>query len=252
MNFCKLREGKYRRRRNTYKLTFCADRRFFVQVALLVQGHLAPAESRNTYLGVLSFVGLLIAILVQLVAGGLSDRSRFPWGRCRPFMAVGTALAIPLLIAAGVAPSYVLLFTFVCLLQVFSNSALGPYQALIRDLVPQLQRGAASGMKWLTEIGGAMGITALVGVFIGLYTSSENLLWVWVSVALLALVLLLGAAVTIPFHQGSVSPSLLCSSQGPRCAPGHESPSGLQMVPRLPILYRYRSCLAASLCPLLP
>lgn len=156
----------------------------------------APAESKNTYLGLLSFAGLVIAVLVQPIAGALSDRSRFRWGRRRPFILAGTAAAVPLLMAAGVAPSYALLFLFICLLQIFSNGALGPYQALIRDLVPYHRRGAASGMKWLVETSGAMALTALVGLFMGFHSTTGNPLWVWASTGLLSLFLVGGAVVT--------------------------------------------------------
>ena len=156
----------------------------------------APAESKNTYLGVLSFVGLAIAVLVQPLAGALSDRVRFLWGRRRPFILGGTVASVPFLIAAGVAPSYALLFLFICLLQFSSNSALGPYQALIRDLVPSQRRGAASGMKWLVETAGAMGLMAVVGLLIGFYASGRNLVWIWASTGLLSVVLLAGAVVT--------------------------------------------------------
>jgi len=40
--------------------------------ALLVD--LVPAHSKNTYLGLLTFSGLLIAMVLQPVSGALSDR----------------------------------------------------------------------------------------------------------------------------------------------------------------------------------
>ncbi len=156
----------------------------------------APEESKNTYLGLLSFVGLVIAVLAQPLAGGLSDRHRTRWGWRRPFMVAGTVASLPLLLAAGVAQTYVQLFVFIAILQLFSNSAIGPYQALIRDQVPAARRGAASGMKVVVEVSGAMGVTVLVGVLMGFYTDSGNIAWLWASVALLAMVLLVGMTVT--------------------------------------------------------
>ena len=156
----------------------------------------APEASKNTYLGVLSFVGLLIAVLVQPIVGGVSDRITTRWGNRAPFIVGGAIASTPLIVASGVAPSYVLLFVFICLLQVFSNSALGPYQGLIKDLVPYHQRGAASGMKMLMEVGGAMTVTAVVGVLMGRYEDTDQFLWLWASVGMLASLFLFGALAT--------------------------------------------------------
>lgn len=156
----------------------------------------APEESKNTYLGVLSFVGLIIAVIVQPVVGGLSDRARTRWGRRAPFIMVGTVASLPLIVAAGVASSYVLLFVFICALQLTSNSAQGPYQGVIRDLIPQHRRGAASGMKTLVEVAGALIITGVIGVLIGRYEATDNFLWVWAATGLLAGTIVPGAIVT--------------------------------------------------------
>ncbi|MEE9285235.1 MAG: MFS transporter [Dehalococcoidia bacterium] len=156
----------------------------------------APEESKNTYLGVLSFVGLLIAVIVQPVVGGLSDRARTRWGRRAPFIAVGATASLPLIVAVGVAPSYVLLFVFICALQLTSNSALGPFQGLIRDLIPRRHRGAASGMKTMVEIAGAMIITGVVGVLMGRYQDTDNFLWVWAATGVLAAMMVPGSVVT--------------------------------------------------------
>ncbi|MCH8191410.1 MAG: MFS transporter [Chloroflexi bacterium] len=156
----------------------------------------APEESKNTYLGVLSFVGLMIAVIVQPVVGGLSDRARTRWGRRAPFIMVGTVASLPLIVAVGVAPSYVLLFVFICALQLTSNSAQGPYQGVIRDLIPQQRRGAASGMKTLVEVAGALIITGVIGVLMGRYEDTDNFLWVWAATGLLAATIVPGAIVT--------------------------------------------------------
>ncbi len=53
------------------------------------------AESeKNTYLGLLTFTGLILAMIVQPIAGAISDRSGFGWGRRRPYILLGTILAI--------------------------------------------------------------------------------------------------------------------------------------------------------------
>jgi MFS family permease len=169
---------------------------------------LVAEESKNTDLGVLSFVALMIALVVQPVVGGLSDRLQTSWGRRAPFILLGAVLSVPMIVAVGVASSYVLLFVFVCVLQLFANSALGPYQGLIRDLVPPGRRGAASGMKMLVEVAGALTVTALVSKFIGRYEGTGNFLWVWASTGVLAGMVLLGAVTTTAAIKVIRGPSL--------------------------------------------
>ena len=45
-----------------------------------------PENLKNTYLGLLTFVGLVIAMLIQPVSGWLSDRWVSRWGRRRPLI----------------------------------------------------------------------------------------------------------------------------------------------------------------------
>ena len=51
-----------------------------------------PETHKNTYLGLLTFVGLIIAMIVQPISGSISDRWQSRWGRRRPLITLGTAL----------------------------------------------------------------------------------------------------------------------------------------------------------------
>ena len=117
------------------------------------------AESqKNTYLSLLTFTGLILAMAVQPVAGAISDRSSFSWGRRRPYIFLGTILLLLLLPGIGLAGSYIAIFAIYCLMQITSNTSQGPYQAFIPDLVPYGKRGLASGVKSLLEILGGIAI----------------------------------------------------------------------------------------------
>ena len=60
-----------------------------------------PGEEKNTYLGMVRSAGLAVAMLVQPVAGMLSDRNTSRWGRRRPYIAGGALFsALFLLIIA--------------------------------------------------------------------------------------------------------------------------------------------------------
>ncbi len=49
-----------------------------------------PDAQKNTYLGLLTFAGLFIAMLIQPVSGALSDGWASRFGRRRPLIVIGT------------------------------------------------------------------------------------------------------------------------------------------------------------------
>jgi len=156
------------------------------------------AESeKNTYLGLLTFTGLLLAMAVQPIAGAISDRSSFRWGRRRPYILLGTIFAVLLLPGIGFLGSYIAIFIIYCLLQISSNTAQGPYQAFIPDLVPEGKRGIASGVKSLLEITGGIALVRLIGYFMGQYATGEAGFWIWLVLGALAIVLLGAMAATL-------------------------------------------------------
>jgi MFS family permease len=109
-------------------------------------------DIKNTALGVMRTVGLLAAMLVQPAAGLLSDRSTSRFGRRRPFIFFGVMLDLLFLVAIGLSGSYWGLFIAIFFLQISSNVSHGPLQGLIPDLVPEDQRGRASGVKAIFEL----------------------------------------------------------------------------------------------------
>jgi MFS family permease len=167
---------------------------FVLQVRLL---DLVAESQKNTYLSLLTFAGLILAMLVQPIAGAISDRWGFSWGRRRPYILAGTALVIILLPGIGLANSFIALLVVYCLLQISSNTAQGPFQAFIPDLVPGKKRGIASGVKGLLELTGGLILVRFMFYFIGRYVAGEGDLWLWSSLSLLDVVLLGALLVTI-------------------------------------------------------
>ncbi|MBA7617018.1 hypothetical protein ES703_24323 [subsurface metagenome] len=149
----------------------------------------AEAE-KNTYLGLLTFTGLILAMAVQPIAGAISDRTGFNWGRRRPYILLGTMLVILLLPGVSLAGSYIAIFIIYCLLQVSSNTAQGPYQAFIPDLVPGGRRGLASGVKTLLEILGGVTLLYPIAFFMDRYSSGEGVSWLWLALGALGIILL--------------------------------------------------------------
>ncbi len=146
-------------------------------------------SDKNTYLGFLTFSGLVLAMAVQPVAGAISDRPTFRWGLRRPYILVGSLFILALLPGISLADSYTVIFIVYCLLQLSSNVAQGAYQALIPDLVPQGKRGLASGVKSGLEAIGGIGLVRVVGHFMDYYFASRQGHWLWLSLGSLALLL---------------------------------------------------------------
>ena len=156
------------------------------------------AESqKNTYLGLLTFAGLIIAMIWQPIAGRLSDRSGFSWGRRRPYILIGTILALLFIHGIGIAGSYIAIFITYCLLQASGNTAQSGYQGFIPDLVPEGKRGRASGVKILLEIGGVIALLGLIGPFMDNYFAGKGDYWLWLSVGLPAIILLGAMIITV-------------------------------------------------------
>jgi Na+/melibiose symporter-like transporter len=150
-------------------------------------------------------------MIVQPIAGAISDRSGFGWGRRRPYILLGTILAILFLPGIGLAGSYVTFLIVYCLLQVSSNTAQGPYQAFIPDLVPEGKRGVASGVKSLLEVVGGLVLVRLIADLMGRYFTGQGDLWLWYALAILAIALLgtmLATALTVKERPGAGGPPL--------------------------------------------
>jgi Na+/melibiose symporter-like transporter len=126
-----------------------------------------PESLKNTYLGGLTFAGLILAMVIQPLAGGLSDRTGSRWGRRRPWILAGTLCALLFLTGMALAGDFWGLLAAYLLLQIASNAAHGPAQGLIPDLVPDERRGLASGIKNLFDMGGLVVASLVTGQVMG-------------------------------------------------------------------------------------
>ncbi|HKW70159.1 MAG TPA: MFS transporter [Candidatus Dormibacteraeota bacterium] len=123
----------------------------------LVQ-HLVGNANKGVALGTLEGIGSLMAVVWQPLVGAYSDRTRTRFGRRHPFILAGTLGDVVFLIGIALSGSYWLVLVFYFLLQTASNTAQGPYQGLLPDVVPDEQRGTGSGYY---------GISNVVGLFTG-------------------------------------------------------------------------------------
>lgn len=106
-----------------------------------------PDAKKNTYLGLLTFLGLILAMIIQPLSGALSDGWRSHLGRRRPLIAFGTLFDFIFLSILAWGGGLAWLFVGYIGLQLSSNIAHGPVQGLLPDRVPREQLGVASSFK---------------------------------------------------------------------------------------------------------
>jgi len=111
-----------------------------------------PDAKKNTYLGLLTFVGLIIAMIVQPISGTLSDGWKSRFGRRRPLIVFGTLFDFLFLSILAWAGGLTWLFIGYVGLQLSSNIAHGPMQGLLPDRVPQTQLGIAASLKTFMDM----------------------------------------------------------------------------------------------------
>ncbi len=124
---------------------------------------LVPDNMKNTYLGLLSFAGLVLAMAIQPISGAASDCWESRWGRRRPLALIGILLEFIFLVMLAWSGNLMILIVGYIGLQIVSNFAQGPMQGLIPDLVRKDQMGVASGIKNLMDMGGLIAASLIAG-----------------------------------------------------------------------------------------
>jgi MFS family permease len=124
---------------------------------------IAPENLKNTYLGLLTFGGLIIAMVVQPISGAMSDRWRSAWGRRRPLAVMGTTFDLVFLAWLANAGGLGWLIVGYLGLQLSSNIAHGPLQGLLPDQTPREQLGRASGFKNFMDMWGLILASLILG-----------------------------------------------------------------------------------------
>jgi len=127
-------------------------------IPLLVQTFVGE-EVKGTALGNIRLWGLMGALLFQALAGILSDRNTSRMGRRRPFILIGAAAEVIVLIGIGVIAStmkgmtgYWVLFGAYLLSMLSSNTGHAATQGLIPDIIPESKHGVFSGFKAFFEL----------------------------------------------------------------------------------------------------
>lgn len=130
----------------------------------MVMADLAP-DRQYILVARLSALGAFPALVVPLVAGALSDRCTSRWGRRRPYILAGGAVAVVgllSLLAGYMMRSLEIYFVAFFVLQFGANTALAAYSGIIPDVVPRDQHGVASGFMALMSQ-----LSTLLGLLVG-------------------------------------------------------------------------------------
>lgn len=126
---------------------------------------LAGSNALTAY-GTLAVSGAAVAAITQIFTGIFSDWRRRSGSRRIEFYIAGVLIAAPALFWFYLATTFAQLVASVIVLQIAMNVAIGPYQAVIPDFIPEERLGTASSwMAAFQSIGNACGaaIAGLVG-----------------------------------------------------------------------------------------
>ncbi|PWB52792.1 MAG: hypothetical protein C3F13_10810 [Anaerolineales bacterium] len=161
--------------------------------------------------GLIGFFGTLLALLVSILWGILSDHSTSRFGKRSPAILTGALIALPLIILPTLllAPSLtntLLPFALVIIIvsyfgmQFSTNMSNGAWWPLLVDVVPENQRGLASGIGgFLTLLGAAAGILVVTSL-------NQNGQTAW-ALWLIAIVFTLTGVINVWVIRGSDHPA---------------------------------------------
>ena len=152
--------------------------------------------------------GTLVAVVVNPLVGATSDYVTFRMGRRRPFLIIGIALNVVVLILFAFSPAWfsstALLVTFIVLfllLQFTNNFANSPWSAIIVDKVPQSQRGVTSGFYGLFTLLGLVFGSLVAGIIVNkndaLHLYNDEIIRIFFLIAIVQIVLVTYTVITV-------------------------------------------------------
>lgn len=142
------------------------------QILLPNQIAILDPVNKVALLAVISLAGGITAILGNLLAGALSDRTTSRFGRRRPWIIVGALLSAFSLALLGFAPGILVVALGVVLFQFCINLDIASLAALVPDQVPLSQRATVSAFAGLAlPLGSVVGLVLIAQVFNGAQAS---------------------------------------------------------------------------------
>ncbi|MDR0849267.1 MAG: MFS transporter [Propionibacteriaceae bacterium] len=114
-------------------------------LSVKIQG-LVGLERAPLHLGIVSGVAMVVALVVQPLAGRLSDRTMSRFGMRRPWLIGGIIGLVIFTVCAGLAPNTFWLTIAMAFASLFGNLAFAAQAATLADQVPEAKRGGPSGL----------------------------------------------------------------------------------------------------------
>ena len=113
---------------------------------------LRAAGAGDLLTGLLSSTRSIEGAVIQPTVGALSDRTRSPLGRRRPFIAVGIPLSAAFFLFSATRHDVIGLTAGIFLFSIFFNAAADPYVALLADITTRDERGILSGVSTAVQL----------------------------------------------------------------------------------------------------
>ncbi|HLI06142.1 MAG TPA: MFS transporter [Ktedonobacteraceae bacterium] len=163
--------------------------------------------------------GAFVSLFANPLFGLLSDRTRgwlALWGRRRPYILLGTLVNVGGLIWMAAARDVISLAIAYIIVQFSNNAATAPFHALLPDLVPEEQRGFASGVMGLLATIGTIAGVILAGLFIDAskpLPAYEQGLWLTYGIIIAILVALMLVTILTVRERMSVSAQLIARGE---------------------------------------
>jgi len=152
---------------------------------------LIDKPNKDLLVGKVTAAGGVFALLIPIVVGFLSDRTRSRFGRRRPWMVAGTIGNIIGLFLVASAGSAFLLIAFYLILQASNNVAGAAYSGVIPDVVPEQERGRASGLLGvMNNVGTIVGLVGVVVIFAVFQDTRPGVFFGYAYIAVLVIITL--------------------------------------------------------------
>ncbi len=135
-----------------------------VYVSMQIKAQALVGDDAANVIGSVLPIGAFGALLMNPLAGALSDRTRTRWGRRRPWLLGGVVVFTIALAWIAYAPDVLNLTLAWLLAQLAANATLATLLASFADNVPQIQRGRSSSIIAL-----AQNIAVLAGTYLSVF-----------------------------------------------------------------------------------
>ncbi len=137
-----------------------------IQVLLAQQAEAVSPGHKVFVFGLVTGLGSAVSVVVNPVAGALSDRTALRWGRRVPWVVAGGLVGAGALVLLAGAHTVWLMALGWCLAQGGLNAMFAALTATVPDLVPVGQRGVVGGWVAVSQtlgIVGGVGIATVTG-----------------------------------------------------------------------------------------